>query len=211
MATVTTLNTWPDPANWQPRYGPNEDDLDLPQLPEKLRDELNDAWRKGDLGNDPLVAQEVAMAAWLMCERDSLRQIGHAVHERNLALEQVERWRALAEETQEQHRQRTKAAPKKSGKRVNTVKFDVHATFTGPAELVVPVLRERYGSNAGKTFMITHARWEGPDIWMSITYGPVKGGEKADVRRVLERCANQAGVQLAREPEIDVLERVRHE
>lgn len=109
--------------------------------------------------------------------------------------------------TERQAELATVCPPRRKERKVNVVKFDVRATFERDADDALTYLLDRYGPAQGKKFQITNAQVSGTDLWLWITYGPLKGGEKSDVRRVLDTCAERTGNALTSPATITVLER----
>lgn len=211
----TEANRHPSP----PRV--HDTDLDIPEVVAcdiDVAARLNSMWQLGTLGGDR-ASVELAVTAMAEGWQTAVKGLRDELADSDVV---IQRWRSQAMQTRAEFRQALEAeqrrssehvvsAPARGQKPINTVKFDVRATYMSDAQPLLNELWRVYGEPAGRTFAVTHGSTDGNDLRIWVRYGPVRGGEKADVRRVLQRCAMATRVQLASAPEIEVLERVRHD
>lgn len=178
-----------------------------------LADKLSDAWLYGDLDPQgdwqPLVMQIFDEHYREVYEQQIADAEARAEEYRKKMLrssrEWFEEWQAKQRTYWAEHERCCKR--KAPGKRRNVVRFDLKATIAPDATATLEVLRADYGPDAGKLLTATHGQADGQQLWAWITYGPVKGGEMSDVKKVLERCTKKTGATVVGDAAVVVLSR----
>jgi|GEM_PF-5211818 len=190
---------------------------DLPKVSSYTAERLQRMWEWGDLGTDQVAVEETVSVTFSAARR-TIKELENRLDESEAARrrwtekagQSHAEWSRQFEEEQRRRAERATAESPRGGKRLNTVKFRVRATFTSDAQPVLDELWQRYGTPQGKAFEVTHGEADGKGLHCLVTYGPVRGGEKSDVRRNLQRCAEAVGVELLDRSRIEVLARVQH-